>query len=307
MLEDQSRRFRQLGHVGQFDMHKLIFVLLVTCWVPVLNAEQKSSAPSLKLSPEVRARCLKELRTTMRSDEFWPSIHAAEGLTLAGQGKEVRAFLAPKLADVPDDQKRCGVVRELVRAGDVKQGKIMLDILDKKDDFGHVHAAESLYKIKQVGNGKALTRAMRQTKNPTLRLMAAGAMTRKNNKEAFALLRESVNDKKLDNARIAVWLLGRVGDKSDISSLKKRMASIDDPFARCYFEHALAALGDKSGQAALLRNLTSKDARLRVYAATFAGDVKLTAAGPALIKLLDDENIDIRARAAQSLLVLSRG
>ncbi len=287
-------------------MKQLVCVLAIVSFTSLINAEPKSASVPLKLSPEIRAKCLKELRTTMHSDEFWPSIHAAEGLTLAGQGKEVRAFLTPKLADVPDDQKRCGVVRELVRAGDVKRAKIMLEILDKADDFGHVHAAESLYKIKQVGNGKALTRAMRQTKNPTLRLMAAGAMTSKNNKEAFALLRESVNDKKVDNARIAVWILARVGNRKDIPQLRKRMQSIDDPFARCYFDHALAALGEKSGQAALLRNLTSKDARLRVYAATFAGDANLTSAGPLLIKLLGDENIDVRARAAQSLLVLSR-
>ncbi len=42
----------------------------------------------LKLDSVVEQRCYAVLRTGMRNDDFWPSIHAAEGLALAGGGRK---------------------------------------------------------------------------------------------------------------------------------------------------------------------------------------------------------------------------
>ena len=130
----------------------------------------------IQLDNATRQKCLSVLRTGMRSAEFWPSIHAAEGLTLGGQGEEVIAFLRPLLEGPYDDQQRCGLARELVRAGDREPAGIMLKILAGEDTFGHVHAAESLYKVGELGDGKALRKAFEQTQNPRLRLMAAAAL-----------------------------------------------------------------------------------------------------------------------------------
>src|SRR5690606_22408226 len=79
----------------------------------------------LKLEEATHARCLKVLREGLASDDFWPSIHAAEGLTLGGYGDEVIAALTPKLASETDDQRRCGLARELVRAGQRLQTRVM--------------------------------------------------------------------------------------------------------------------------------------------------------------------------------------
>ncbi|MCH7687666.1 MAG: SPASM domain-containing protein [Planctomycetes bacterium] len=98
-------------------------------------ATQAPQVAQLVLHPKVKQRCLQILRDGMRSDEFWPSIHAAEGLTLAGYGGEVRKHLQPKLKTETDDQKRCGLARELVRAGDKAPVAIMLDILAKDDPY----------------------------------------------------------------------------------------------------------------------------------------------------------------------------
>ena len=51
----------------------------------------------IKLDASTNKLCLEVLREGLRSNEFWPSIHAAEGLTLGGYGREVRAHLEPKL------------------------------------------------------------------------------------------------------------------------------------------------------------------------------------------------------------------
>lgn len=269
--------------------------------VRAVNAEE-----AFTLSGEVQARCLKTLREGMKSDEFWPSIHAAEGLTLAGYGEEVRAYLEPKLPTEKDDQQRCGLPRELVRAGDRDKARIMLDILAGDDPYGHVHAAESLYKVNEIGDGKAMKRAAKQTENMKLHLMAYAALARAGNKKAMKQLRTRLTDDDAETRKIAAWILGRIGDETDLTQIRKNIETSPDALSRAYNEHSLAALGDADGLRALVANLQDIDPAIRTYAATFAGDAKQISVMPALIPLLDHENIDVRVRAAQSLMVLSQ-
>ncbi|HRX78035.1 MAG: HEAT repeat domain-containing protein [Planctomycetaceae bacterium] len=265
-----------------------------------------SAEESFTLSDELQARCLKVLRDGMTSDEFWPSIHAAEGLTLAGHGEEVRAYLEPKLPAEKDDQQRCGLARELVRAGDRDKAQIMLDILAGDDPHGHVHAAESLYKVDEIGDGKAMRKAAKQTENIKLHLMALAALARTGNKKAMKQLRTRLSDDDPETRKLSAWILGRIGDASDIPQIRKNIETAPDAISRAYNEHSLAALGDAEGLRALVANLQDDDPAIRTYAATFAGDTKQVSIGPKLIPLLDHENIDVRVRAAQSLMVLSR-
>ncbi len=258
----------------------------------------------LELSNATRKKCLKVLRDGLRSDEFWPSIHAAEGLTLAGQGGEVISFLTPKLKTQQDDQRRCGLARELVRAGDWQKKSIMLKILAGDETHGHVHAAESLYKVGEVGDGVAMREAMRKSSNAKLQIMSAAALGRCGNPAAMTLLRTKLKDKEEDTRLLAAWVLGRIGDESDLDQLRKNVAAATNDLSRCYNQHAMAALGDPDGLTALIKNLSSDDPALRVYAATFAGDARAYTTGNKLIQLLDDDVLDVRIRAAQSLLVI---
>ena len=57
---------------------------------------------------------------------------------------------------------------------------------------------------------------------------------------------------------------------------------------------------------ALSRNLKSDNPSIRVYAAVYAGVVRMTLIKLQLIRLLEDEVFDVLIRAAQSLLVLAR-
>ena len=270
------------------------------------QASVVTAEDTFELSAEQRDRCLKILRDGMKSEEFWPSIHAAEGLTLAGHGDEVRQHLEPKLPSEKDDQHKCGLARELVRAGDRDKAQVMLDILAGDDPYGHVHAAESLYKVNEIGDGKAMKRGAKQTKNIKLHLMANAALARNGNKRAMNRLRTSLSDAAPETRKIAAWILARIGDASDIPQIRKNVGSSPDAVSRAYNEHALASLGDAAGLRALVANLQDDDPAIRTYAATFAGDAKAVSIGPKLIPLLDHENIDVRVRAAQSLFVLSR-
>ncbi|MCH7988158.1 MAG: exo-alpha-sialidase [Planctomycetes bacterium] len=271
------------------------------------NASPKvSQVAQFVLQPKLKQLCLQILRDGMRSDEFWPSIHAAEGLTLAGYGGEVLRFLHPKLKTETDDQKRCGLARELVRAGDKAPVAIMLDILAKDNPYGHSHAAESLYKVAEIGDGHVMRKAFARRNNPVHRIMAAAALGRCGNPAAMQFLRKTAADEDQNNFRIASWVLGRIGDQSDVPQMRNNSKRAEDDLVRCYADHALAALGDAQGQAALSRNLESHDAAIRTYAATFAGDARMTSVAAKLSSLLNDETADVRFRAAQSLLVLTR-
>ena len=99
--------------------HAWMVLLGLCCWSAAVAAER----PKLELDEATHKRSLAVLREGLRGSEFWPAMHAAEGLTLGGHGAEVIEFLKPKLGAETDDQKRCGLARELARAGD-KSGNI---------------------------------------------------------------------------------------------------------------------------------------------------------------------------------------
>ncbi len=290
-----------------FSSVKLICAAIIVANVAFVNPMRGDEpASAISLDAATRARCLQVLREGMLGDDFWPAIHAAEGLTLGGAGDEVIEFLSPKLAGEQDDQRRCGITRELARAGDRKQADVMLGILAGDDDHGHVHAAESLYKVVEIGDGVAMRKAFGQKENPRLKLMAAGALGRCGNPDAMQYLREMLGYDDPELFKIAAWILGRIGDKSDIRRLQKNLPRCNDELTKAYHEHSLAALGDAAGMKALARNLTSDDPAMRTYSATFAGDARALAVADRLKEMLDDPHPDARIRAAQSLLVLAR-
>ncbi|OYW18022.1 MAG: hypothetical protein B7Z55_11435 [Planctomycetales bacterium 12-60-4] len=135
--------------------------------------------------------------------------------------------------------------------------------------------------------------------------MAAAALSRFGDAEALPFIREQVGVADGETARTAAWILARVGDASDIPALRAGRDRYDEPLTKAYFQHALAALGDAEGKAALVRNLGHEDPAVRVYAAEFAPDGRVVAARETLIARLDDEVPDIRIRAAHALLALS--
>ena len=260
----------------------------------------------MALTPAVRDTCIKRLRDALAGDEFWPSMHAAEALTGAGYGEQVRQALLPRLASEQDAQHRCGLARELVRTGDRTKIAVMLGILAARDPYGHTHACESLYKVNEIGDGRLLRAAMADTANRRKALMAAAALARWGNPAAFRLIRQWVRDPDADIASVAAWVLARIGNASDIPALRQGAERFNRPLIRAYFQHALAARGDAAGRAALLRNLAGDDPAIQTYAAAFAGEARLLQAKDRLIHLLNSPAVDVRVRAAQALLVLAQ-
>ena len=293
-----SRLSRPRGPVAGFAA--------VACLATVVGAVGLSGCGPRKMrtaDENVDAKALAVLRDGLWTGAFWPSMHAAEGLTLAGHGDEVVAGIKPLLNTVTDDRERCGVARELVRAGDSSAVAVLVEILRKPNDYAHTHAAESLYKLGLVGDEAAMQRAA-ASDDPIRRLMASAALARNGSEGALRYIRETYETGDDQSMRIAAWLLGRIGDESDIARLKSRLEDAPPGIIRATVEHALAALGDADGLSWLKQNLSSSDADIRTYAATFAGELGRPEFVGRLAPLLDDPNQDTRIRAAQSILVL---
>lgn len=283
---------------------RVIAIATTMLWMAVQSSADGDSR-RISFEDATRTRCLTILREGLRGAEFWPAMHAAEGLTLGGQGREVIAFLTPMFSMETDDQHRCGLAREIARAGDRSFVPIMWEILSGANPHGHVHAAESLFKVYEIGDGAALRHGLAQSENVTLQLMSAAALARRGDAAALNTLREFLKHEDHKHAAIAAWVVGQVGDASDIPRLKAELSRCPDATTRANFEHALAILGDADGVQSLLANLTSRDDSIRTYAATFAGDARLVGSAGPLKSLLDDPFADARIRAAQSLLVLA--
>ncbi len=265
------------------------------------------AADTLPLDDTTRSRCLAVLREGLTSSDFWPSMHAAEALTVAGHGDEVKAAIRLKFGTETDLQKRCGLAREMVRAGELSHTATLLDILANPDPHGHVHACESLYKVWQLGDGVLVRKAMgRHGENPRLGIMAAAALARWGSPKALGLLRKELNNPDGEIARISAWVIARVGDATDIPALKAGAARFDDPLTKAYFTHALATLGDKEARAGLVKNLKHADFNVRVYAAEFAPEGRVLEAADTLKATLDDPVLDVRIRASQALLMLAQ-
>jgi sialidase-1 len=265
---------------------------------------EMSGEMDVKLKPEVRERCLKVLREGLKSDEFWPAMHAAEALTYTGQTEEVLAALAKRTA--ADDQQRCGLAREAVRAGDAEKAMMLLAILADEKSIGRVHAAESLFKVNQIGDGKALKAAAAQDENLKLKLMAAAALARAGDAPSLLAIRKHLNHDDVEVRKIAVWILGQIGAPADIPAIRESLAGESDDLARAYGTNALACLGDADAIQQLAANLDSKNPVVRTYSADFAGHTRAMQARGKLIELLDDEALDVRVRAAQSLILLAK-
>ena len=278
--------------------------------VVILAPQVARTDDAWQMTPALRLQCLAVLRQGMRSDDFWPAIHAAEALTLAGRPNEVRQYLEPLLQAETDDQRRCGLARELVRAGDRRRSRVMLQILQKPDTHGHVHAAESLYKVGWEGDDAPLRQALAESDEQPLRIMAAAALAKHGegdlHEESLALLRSTLREEPDASVfRLAAWVLGRIGADGDRAVIRSRLKDTRDVVDRAFLEHALAALGDPAAQQALLGNFDSSEAAVRTYAAVFAGETGVFAAVPLLVRQLGDESLDARIRAAQALLVLA--
>lgn len=259
--------------------------------------------PVKDLSPQTRELCLTVLRQALAGPEFWPAMHAAEALTITGYGNEVVPLLEARLLTDNDPQHRCGLAREIARTGRRDSINILWKTLADPQSNGRVHAAESLYKIGEVGDGNLLRSLMIEPGNPRLSIMCAAALGRAGSPPAMERVRSYLKSEDQELRKLAAWVLGLLGSASDIPEIQKLADNETEPVTKSFFINALACLGDETALQTLARNINSEDPAIRTYAADFATWARHIDA----VKedRLADANTDVRVRTAQALLSFS--
>jgi sialidase-1 len=228
-------------------------------------------------------------------------MHAAEGLTLAGLGDEVVAALTPRLPTEADDQRRCGLARELIRAGVEAPVSVLTAILKDTQSKGRVHAGESLFKVNRVGELGALVSALNES-NPDLEMMAAAALARQGDTAVLARLRAHLADAELSNRQTAAWVLGQVGGPQDCAPIRALAEAEPDALSRSFYWNALARLGAPGAREVVVRNLDAPEEGVRTYAADALVTCGTAAQLPRLDAMLGDAALDARLRAAEAIV-----
>lgn len=217
------------------------------------------------------SRCVETLHGVLRSEEFWPSMHAAEALTLAGSGHEVRTVLIGLLKTETDVVRRCGLAREIVRTGDRSVLSILWDAIATGDGRTQTVAAEGLFKVREAGDGSTLRRIVSASDNVVLQLMATGALWTLDAAGSMSFIRQGLAGEDPQGQKIAAWIIAQVGDASDVPLLLQNIDRDLEPLTQAYLFAALACHGGFDGHRRLAGILTSTDPVVRATAAEFLG------------------------------------
>lgn len=255
-----------------------------------------------KAADVVRQKSIEILRDALDSDEFWISMHAAEALTLAGQQDRVRASLEPRLLSETDDRKRCGLARELIRAGDNSAMSVLESVLRKKDTYAHVHAMESLYKVGQISPGDAYQQATQQDLNHGLRIWASATLARRGDESALAIISAYLDHQDPMARSLAGYVLGQLGDRSEIDKIRRNHLNAQEPIQRFFNVAALVYLDDSALHAELQDYLLHADAGIRALAANLLAETRLDSYDAVLHSNLEDSDPDVRVRSADAIL-----
>ena len=270
---------------------------LLTGFVPV-NAEE-----SLMLRPEVR----RALHHRLARGFAVLRVLAVDARGRRADGGRLRRRSSPIARTEAGDGKGWSTPLWLPATGSRRITKVSLlfKTLAAADPYAHVHAAESLYKLGEVGDGQVLTQAMNQTANVKLSLMAAGALARHGDAAALVLIRSKVND---DSADAVCGGVAAVPPGRRVRSrrLAAQCPAPADHARGVCLSRPLACLGDPVGLERLEKNLSDKSPEIRTYAAENVGHAYATRLADRLTQMLADPGLDVRLRASQSLIVLAQ-
>lgn len=268
-----------------------------------------------EVTPEIHDRAVAILREAVRNDTEWVRVHAAEALLRNGAPEGVEEAFLPEVEDSPP-RHRIGVWRVLAQAQDdaeAREGyvqRIREAFLDL-DGPDRLHAAETLGKL---GDAKRSTQLL-------------NAVTEDSPMGAYARL-ILANTGAVEDAEYLAALLGSYdeGVRRSTAYALRFAPNLDEPTTERVRGTALAEPEDSPVRLNLLIAwLAHADEAERVrikellmpYAASEKkaeryqfGEAMALGGGdgdvPVLLKLLQDEDTDVRISAANALLSIER-
>lgn len=250
----------------------------------------------------VYSRCQKILIEGLMSEPFWPRMHAAEGLTATGKSDVVLSFLPAMLLVEEDDRKRCGLARELIRAGDESKIDILTEILAEPESNGRIHAAESLFKVQRIGDPVLMFKCAKDNTNPRIQMWACAALIRAGHEKYLPVLRQFLSSRDPLEYALSVYILGQLGDRNEIYLTKTDMKQFSEPLHSFFYTAGFVYTNDSDAICKLQTYLNHEDKTIRALSAHTAGSALICSCQKRLIALLDDPVCDVRIRSAHALL-----
>ena len=291
-------------------MYAVRFLLLATLlFAAAFLAGCKSVAVppgSYLMTGNIHQRCLEILREGLHSDEYWPSVHAAESLIKAEYAFEATPVLQDRIRNERDKRRIAGYARALMPTNRNQAIVDLQDILLSDDIEARILAAEAMFKTASVGDPAILEQALDSLNNGRLRVFAAAALTVTDRGDLRSIIREALQGDDPAARYIAADVIPIVGNlDTDLPILadKKDLASSD--FENLYFVRAMAIFGAASALKEVASYLKHPDPTIRSRAAFAVAETWQIDETDRLITLLDDPSLAVRVRAAQALLTLS--
>lgn len=279
--------------------HFSFFIVLICISGCPLHSHKNECRP---LETSIYVHCQDILIEGLRSDSFWARMHAAEGLTEMGYSHLVLPVLSKMLDTEDDDQKRCGLAREMVRAGDEHKISILVDILSDPESNGRVHAAESLFKLQRIGNLELMIGLANNIDNSKVRLWTCAALISAGHKEYLSALRRFLDSTDPLEKAHSAYLLGQLGDEKVLSRIRKDIKQVTEPLHVFFYTAAIVYMNDLDETNKLHVYLDNEDGVIRALSAYTAGAELICNCQKKLISLLDDPEDDVRIRSAHALL-----
>ena len=235
----------------------------------------------------------------------------SEGLSEPPQPKYEEKTIAEwiELLKVDDLTRRDAARAALIRIG-VPAVPSLMELLKSNDDTARHWASATLSFLSPTSKGAAPALAeLLADSNPDVRHAAGGVLWHLHSeaKAAVPILRELLRNKDREIRLAALSALGAIGrDAGAASPDVMRLLGDHDAGVRSSAALIIGNIrceSDKAVPALLETMIKDKDSNVRSVAALALGDfgVEAKTATPPLTKALDDENIDMRTRAALAL------
>lgn len=288
-------------------MKRTVLNLLMSVWVcGAVSAEMADGiwTEIEILSPSIRGRCMEVLWKGIDSQNSPYSIHAAEGLTAAGQSFYVTDRLADRLKRESDERQKCCLMRELIRAGKTEYIQSLLACLSDERSEAHAHAAEGLYKTDAKVDAAVLEQSLAQETSTIARVWIAAVLAQQNHAKGVDSLKRVLYGGETLPSAVAAFVLGQTRHlgQEDLQHISTALSGTTNPFEKTLLVSGLLEYDAKKVDAVVTEVLRSPDAASRAFMASRLGSSQDPKRIAALLRLLEDENEDVRLRAAHTLI-----
>lgn len=251
-------------------------------------------------------KSLEILRQGLHSDEFWPSIHAAEALIDAGYGFEVTPVLYNKLESEGYDVYRASIAKALIKDNEQEGIVILQDIMLRDDQSAQLESVKGLFYEATVADTAIVGKLTRSTQNQEIRLYAQALLHITEKQKNVDQIRTALSDQDPTLRIAAANILAFIGSsEQDTTQLETNLIAANTELEQFHMLRALAMLDHTSSRERLPQLTRSNDLSVRSGAAYAIAEAWIVDQVDTIYPLLDDPSLAVRVRAAQALLTLN--